>query len=186
MDFYNEEFPDNNVFSNPYITFPRKLKQSQYSKPSISTSEDNSEDYGEEKYENMGENKNIISVKKNTSILSNVQLPKKRDLTYDDILGSMNLKVKDGQLQYISSSKKIPPIAKNYSSIPIITTPIPPLQPLQNTPRMPQLIQPTLKREFNKNIFERRSKSTKLLFTNNATESFIPSIKSTDRFFKLK
>ena len=38
-----------------------------------------------------------------SNLLANVQTVKKRDLTYDDILASMNLKVVDGELQYIQA-----------------------------------------------------------------------------------
>ena len=44
--------------------------------------------------------------KATTNLLSAVQVPKKRDLTYDDILASMNLKVQDGELQYINPVPK--------------------------------------------------------------------------------
>ena len=174
-DDHFTEIEDVSEIYNSHIDSPRELKHSQYSKPNITIN-----------HENIKQNKN-----KSTSILSTVQPLKKRDLTYDDILGSMNLKVTDGQLQYISSSRKIPPIGKNYSTTPIIITPVSPPIPLKKTSTFPQLVSPVFKTEFNRKeinrkIFERRIKSTKLLFTNNNTESFIPSIKSTDRFFKLK
>lgn len=55
------------------------------------------------------------------SIISQVQTPKKRDLTYDDILASMNLKVNNGQLQYIqpqTSIQKLPKITPPVKQVP--------------------------------------------------------------------
>jgi len=70
------------------------------------------------------------------SIISQVQTPKKRDLTYDDILASMNLKVNNGQLQYIQPQTSIPNVPK---ITPRAQTPKPQVVTLPRVAPIPQI-----------------------------------------------
>ena len=148
------------------------------------------------------------------SIISQVQTPKKRDLTYDDILASMNLKVNNGQLQYIQPQTSIQNLPK---ITPRAQTPKPPVvtipqvkrvqihnnkslfisQHQQHKNEMPYLnILPRSREEHAKMIGARHQeanrkvkpvpKPTQLLFTNNNNmyDFYAPSIRSTDHFLK--
>jgi len=142
------------------------------------------------------------------SIISQVQTPKKRDLTYDDILASMNLKVNNGQLQYIqpqTSIQKLPKINPPVKQVPI--APIPQIKRVQihkpesfsqpSRTKLPYLnILPRSREEHAKMLGTRHQeairkvkpvpKPTQLLFTNNNNmyDFYAPSIRSTDHFLK--
>ena len=144
------------------------------------------------------------------SIISQVQPPKKRDLTYDDILASMNLKVNNGQLQYIQPQTSIQNLPK---ITPRAQTPKPPVVTIpqvkrvqihkpesfsqQSRTKLPYLnIIPRSREEHAKMIGARHQeanrkvkpvpKPTQLLFTNNNNmyDFYAPSIRSTDHFLK--
>jgi hypothetical protein len=148
------------------------------------------------------------------SIISQVQTPKKRDLTYDDILASMNLKVNNGQLQYIqpqTSIQNVPKITPRVKPVQVVT--IPQVAPIQQVKRvqihkpesfsqpsrtkLPYLnILPRSREEHAKMLGARHQeairkvkpvpKPTQLLFTNNNNmyDFYAPSIRSTDHFLK--
>jgi hypothetical protein len=148
------------------------------------------------------------------SIISQVQTPKKRDLTYDDILASMNLKVNNGQLQYIqpqTSIQNVPKITPRVKPpVPQVVT-IPQVKQVRihksesfsqpSRTKLPYLnILPRSREEHAKMIGARHQeairkvkpvlkpvlKPTQLLFTNNnnMNDFYAPSIRSTDHFLK--
>uniref|UniRef100_A0A6C0BB56 Uncharacterized protein n=1 Tax=viral metagenome TaxID=1070528 RepID=A0A6C0BB56_9ZZZZ len=106
-----------------------------------------------------------------SNLLANVQTVKKRDLTYDDILASMNLKVVDGELQYIQTQSSI------YHQPSVVSPPV-------RTP----VIRPhpiTLKREDYVKMQKPPVKSTKLLFTNHAGLVEAPAVKPSNHLFTM-
>lgn len=103
---------------------------------------------------------------------------KKRDFTYDDILEKMNLKVIDGNLQYIRPhNKKI-----NTNITQVLPEKIVPPSKEQQEKIMRENLQ-RRKEEFIR-LRQQHSKSTKLLFTNNLHTQISPSIKSSTHFLK--
>lgn len=151
---------------------------------------------------------NLQSAPSTKSIISQVQTPKKRDLTYDDILASMNLKVNNGQLQYIQPQTSIQNVPN-----PLVKTPLPQVVQIPqvkrvqihksesfsqpNRTKLPYLnILPRSREEHAKMLGARHQeairnvkpvlKPTQLLFTNNnnMNDFYAPSIRSTDHFLK--
>jgi hypothetical protein len=104
------------------------------------------------------------------NLLANVHTVKKRDLTYDDILASMNLKVVDGKLQYIQPQAPAP--STIYRQPILVKPPI----------RTPQI---TLKREDYVKMQKPPVKTTKLLFTNHAGPVQFPSVKPANHLFTM-
>lgn len=101
------------------------------------------------------------------NLLANVHTVKKRDLTYDDILASMNLKVVDGELQYIQT--QVQPPSTIYRQ-PILVTP-----PIRSPP----------KREDYVKMQKPPIKTTKLLFTNHVGLVQIPPVKPSNHLFTM-
>jgi len=106
------------------------------------------------------------------NLLANVHTVKKRDLTYDDILASMNLKVVDGELQYIQTQAPAPSTIYRQ---PVLATP----------PMRSPLVRPSLKREDYVKIQKPPVKTTKLLFTNHAGPVQFPSVKPANHLFTM-
>ena len=140
------------------------------------------------------------------SIISQVQTPKKRVLTYDDILASMNLKVNNGQLQYIQPQTSIQNVPIPRVKTPV-KAPIPQIKRVQihkpesfsqpSRTKLPYLnILPRSREEHAKMLGNMHPeairkvkpvpKPTQLLFTNNNNmyDFYAPSIRSTDHFLK--
>jgi hypothetical protein len=116
---------------------------------------------------------------------------KKRDLTYDDILESMNLKVINGELQYIRPLVKVaPPQIKQISTVknsPVKNSPV------KNSPVNNSYLNyvPRSKEEHIKMLKENMMKprisefkSTKLLFTNHLPEPPTRAAGSTNHFLR--
>lgn len=115
------------------------------------------------------------------NLLANVHTVKKRDLTYDDILASMNLKVVDGELQYIQTQSPAPAPSTIYRQ-PILVKP-----PIRSPIRSPLITPPqvTLKREDYVKMQKPPIKTTKLLFTNHAGPVQFPSMKPANHLFTM-
>uniref|UniRef100_A0A6C0LFE6 Uncharacterized protein n=1 Tax=viral metagenome TaxID=1070528 RepID=A0A6C0LFE6_9ZZZZ len=112
-----------------------------------------------------------------SNLLENVQTVKKRDLTYDDILASMNLKVVDGELQYIQTQPQVPSTIYRQ---PVLATP-----PVRSPQVRPPLIRPSLKKEEYVKMQKPPIKTTKLLFTNHSGPVQFPSLKPTNHLFTM-
>jgi hypothetical protein len=119
------------------------------------------------------------------NLLSGVQPVKKRELTYDDILGSMNLKVVDGQLQYIQPQKPTNFMKKVTFSAPVEKDKIQHNSQYMNyVPRSKEEHQKMMREHIKKQIElrERNKKSTKLFFTNHLPEPTMPNVTGGNHF----
>jgi len=136
---------------------------------------------------NVEENKSFQHSKDTSNIIHPI---KKRELTYDDILGSMNLKVVDGQLQYIQQQKVANPVKKVKFSGQLENEKS---QYLDHIPRskeehqkMIQEHQKMMQEHIKKQIETRmrQKKSTKLLFTNHLPQPLMPNVTSSTHFLQ--
>lgn len=126
----------------------------------------------------MDDNNELKQLQRSNAVSNLLVNVKKRDFTYDDILETMNLKVVDGNLQYIHpQNKKI-----NTNISPIISENIVPPSKEEQEKRMRENLQ-RRKEEFIR-LRQQHSKSTKLLFTNNLNTPVSPSIRSSTHFLK--
>jgi len=128
-----------------------------------------------------------------------------RDLTYDDILASMNLKVQDGQLQYIQpvANPEPPVIVKPRIPVQtkrvqikdksILSANMPYIQGISVHAPAPvvltkeereKMIRETMEKQRAAWIHARQIKTTKLLFTNPLSSYPVPSIRSTTHYLK--
>jgi hypothetical protein len=138
------------------------------------------------------ERKPLQHSKGSMNLLSGVQPVKKRELTYDDILGSMNLKVVDGQLQYIQPQKPTNFMKKVKFSEPLEKEKIQEKEKEKGGQYMNYV--PRSKEEHQKMMFEhmkkqmeariKNQKSTKLLFTNNLPQQPMQPIKISNHFLQ--
>ena len=110
------------------------------------------------------------------NLLANVHTVKKRDLTYDDILASMNLKVIDGELQYIQAQTS--PCRQPVLAPPLIR---PPPVPLKKPLTREQYVKMT-KENMQKGP---PVKTTKLLFTNHTGPVQFPPVKPANHLFTM-
>ena len=137
---------------------------------------------------NVEEYKPLQHSKGSMNLLSGVQPVKKRELTYDDILGSMNLKVVDGQLQYIQPQKPT-----NFMKKVKFSEPIKKEKEKEKSGQYMNYI-PRSKEEHQKMILEnmkkqmeariKNQKSTKLLFMNNLPQQPMQPIKISNHFLQ--
>jgi hypothetical protein len=123
--------------------------------------------------------------KSTMNLLAGVEPVKKRDLTYDDILGSMNLKVVDGHLQYIQAKKEINEVKQVK-----LNTAVSPSHSnssyLNYVPRSREEHQKMMRERIKKQMEARarQQKSTKLFFTNHLPLSQMPIMTNTNYFLQ--
>jgi hypothetical protein len=139
---------------------------------------------------NVEEYKPLQHSKGSMNLLSGVKPVKKRELTYDDILGSMNLKVVDGQLQYIQPQKPTNLMKKVKFSEPLQKEKEKEKekggQYMNYIPRSKEEHQKMMLEHMKKQMEARikNQKSTKLLFTNNLPQQPIQPIKKSNHFLQ--
>jgi hypothetical protein len=136
--------------------------------------------------------KTLEHSKATMNLLSGVQSTKKRELTYDDILGSMNLKVVDGQLQYIQPQKVANPVKTVKFSAPVEKEKQQGANPryLNYIPRSKEEHEKMMRENMRENMKKqmvaraRHQKSTKLLFTNNLPQPPMPNVTGGNHFLQ--
>lgn len=107
-------------------------------------------------------------------------LSKRRDLTYDDILGTMNLKVVNGELQYIHPQKQeVKRISTTNSKM---------CEYLNYVPRSKEehqkMMRETIENRKAAILRARQLKSTRLLFTSRAPEQQLIEAGKTNHFLQ--